>query len=54
MSKMHKKVCMVLNYIEYWLILPFVVTGCISISAFSSLLCIPVGVMSSPIGLLIK
>ena len=54
MSKMHKKVCMVLNYIEYWLILPFVVTGCISISASSSLLCIPVGVMSSPIGLLIK
>ena len=34
MCNKHKKVCATLNYIEHFLILGSVVTGCISISAF--------------------
>ena len=51
MSKKHKKVCTTLNYIEHFLILAFTITGCISISAFTSLVSIPVGITSSAIGL---
>ena len=47
----HKKVCTTLNYIEHFLILVSTITGCISISAFSSLLGIPIGSTSSAIGL---
>ena len=46
-SKKHKKVCRVLNYFELLLI----VTGCVSISGFASLVDIPIGIMSSAIGL---
>ena len=49
MSRKHKKVCTTLNYIEHFLILVFTVTGCISISAFASLLGIPIGMMNSAI-----
>ena len=41
MSKKDKKVCTTLNYIEHFLILSSEVTGCISISVFTSLLGIP-------------
>ena len=51
MSRKNKKVCTTLNYIEHFLILAFVVTGFISISAFASLLGIPTGITSSAIGL---
>ena len=51
MSKKHKKVCTTLNYIEHFLILASTITGCISISAFASLLGIPIGITSSAIGL---
>ena len=51
MSKKHKKVCTTLNYIEHFLILASTITGCISISAFALLLGIPIGNMSSAIGL---
>ena len=51
MCKKHKKVCGVLNYIEHLLILVSAVTGCVSISDFSSLVGIPVGITSSAIGL---
>ena len=51
MSKKHKKVCTTLNYIEHFLILVFTITGCISISAFASLIDIPLGITSSAIGL---
>ena len=51
MSKKHKKVCTTLNYIEHFLILGSTITGCISISAFASLVGIPIGIMSSAIGL---
>ena len=50
MSKKHKNVCTTLNYIEHFLILSSRITGCISISAFASLLGIPIGIMSSAIG----
>ena len=51
MSKKHKKVCTTLNYIEHFLILASTITGCISISAFASLVGIPIGNTSSAIGL---
>ena len=51
MSKKHKKVCTTLNYIEHFLTLGSTITGCISISAFASLVGIPIGITSSAIGL---
>ena len=51
MSKKHKKVCKTINYIEHFLILTSAITGCISISVFTSLVGIPAGITSSAIGL---
>ena len=51
MSKNHKKVCATLNYIERFLTLASTITACISISAFASLLGIPIVITSSAIGL---
>ena len=51
MSKKHKKVCTTLNYIEHFLILGSTITGCVSISVFSSLAGIPIGITSSTTGL---
>ena len=51
MSKKHKKVCATLNYIEHLLILVSTISGCISISAFASLLGIPIEITSSAIEL---
>ena len=51
MSRKHKKVCTTLNYTEHFLILVSTVTRCISISAFASLLGVPIGITSSVIGL---
>ena len=50
MSENRKKVSRVLNYIEHLLIFVSTVTGCFSISAFASLVGIPVGITSSVIG----
>ena len=50
MSKKHKKVCRVLNYIKHLPVLVSAVTGCVSISAFASLVGIPIGITSSAIG----
>ena len=50
-SKKHKKVCTTVNYIQHFLILGCTVTGCVSISAFASLVGIPIGITSSAIGL---
>ena len=47
MSKKHEKNCVTLSYIEHFLILGSEVTGCDSISAFASLVGIPIGVTSS-------
>ena len=38
MTRKHKKVCTTLNYIEHFLVLALTITGCISNSAFASLL----------------
>ena len=46
-----KKVCNTLNYIQHFLLLASTVTECISISAFTSLVSIPIGIKSSAIGL---
>ena len=51
MGKKHKKVCTTLNYIEHFLILASTITECISISAFASLVRIPIAIISFAIGL---
>ena len=49
-SKKHGMVCTTLNYIEHFLILAST-TGFVSISAFTYLVGIPIGIRSSAIGL---
>ena len=51
MSKNHKKVCRVLNYIEHLLIVISTITGCVSISAFAYLVGVSIGITSYAIGL---
>ena len=41
-SQKHKKVCETLNYIERFVILASIISGCILISAFASLTGIPI------------
>ena len=50
-SKKHKKVCTTLIYIEHFLILASAVTECVSISAFTPLVGIPIGITISVAGL---
>ena len=50
LSKKHKKVCRVLDYIEHSLILISTITGCVFISAFASLVGISIGITSFAIG----
>ena len=50
-STKQKRICTTLNYIENFLILASSITGCTSISASSSLIGIPIGIMSPAIGL---
>ena len=47
MNEKYKKICKYLNHVEHLLILVSTITGCLSISAFTSLVCVPVGIMSS-------
>ena len=49
MNKKHQKICTTLNYIEHFLILASTITGCVSISAFSSSVGIPVEITISGI-----
>ena len=51
MDEKYKKTCKYLNYVKHLLILVSTVTGCVSISAFASLVCVPVGITNSAIGL---
>ena len=51
MSKQQKKVCATLHYIKHFLILASTITGCISISVFTSFIGILIGTTSSVIGL---
>ena len=50
MNEKYKKTCKYLNYVEHLFILASVITGFISISAFTSLVCVPVGITSSAVG----
>ena len=50
-SKSHKKVSRTLNYIEQFFILDSIITGCISVFTFSSLVGISIGITSSAIEL---
>ena len=47
MSEEYKKTCRYLNFVEHLLILASTITSCISISVCASLVCVPVGIMSS-------
>ena len=50
MSEKYRKICKYLNYAENLLILPGIADW-ISISAFASLVCIPIGITSSAVGI---
>ena len=49
MIKKHKKVCRVLNYIDYLLVVTSTTTGCVCISTFASIVGIPIAITSSAI-----
>ena len=49
-SRKHRQVCTFLNYIEHFISLASTITGCISISAYFSLIGIPVWIVSPGIG----
>ena len=51
MRKKLKKVSTTLNYFKKFLMFVFYASGCVSISAFASLVCVPMGIMSSTVGL---
>ena len=51
MSKNHKSVSTISNYIGHFLILASAIIECVSISVFASLFVIPIGISSSAIGL---
>ena len=51
MSEKYDKTCKNLNYVEHLLMQASKVTGCFSISTFASLVCFPVGITSSSIGI---
>ena len=51
MSRKQKKLCTTLNYVKLFLKLDFSITRCISISAFASLLDVPIEITSSAVGL---
>ena len=51
MSRKHKKVFTPLNYVEHFPFLVSAIIGCISVSAFASVLGIPIGITSSAIAL---
>ena len=50
MIKNHQKVCATLNYVEHLFILASVVTRCVSISAFASLIVSFLNFLSSVVG----
>ena len=51
MSEKHKKNCRDLHYFEHFYVFVSAVSGCVSISAFASLVGVPVGITSSTVGL---
>ena len=51
MSEKYKKTCKYLNYVEQLFIWVSAVAGCVSISTFTSLVCVPVGITNSAVGI---
>ena len=51
MNEKYQKTCKYLNYVEHLLILVSTVTGCVWISAFASLVCVPVDITNSAVGI---
>ena len=51
MSEKYQKVCRALNYFEHFLVFASAVSGCVSTSAFASLIAAPVGTVTSAVGL---
>ena len=51
MSEKCKKTCKYLNYVEHLLVVVSTVTGYVSNSAFVSLVCVPVGIVSPTAGI---
>ena len=51
MSEKHKKLCIALNYFRHFFVSVSTVSGCVSISAFTSLVGISIDVRSSEVGL---
>ena len=49
MSVKYKQTCKYLNYVEHLLISASTITGCVTISTFASLVCVPVGITSSSV-----
>ena len=49
MIEKYKKLCKYLNCVEHFLILSSTIAGCVSISAFVSLVCLPVGITRSAV-----
>ena len=49
MSEKYNKKCKYLNCVKILLILSSTITGCVSVSAFASLVCVPVGITSSAV-----
>ena len=50
-SEKHKKTCKYINYVEHLLILAWTATGCVSFSAFDSLVSISVDIRSFALGI---
>ena len=50
MSEKYRKTSKYLNNVEHLLILVLIVTGCVSISEFASLVCVPVRITSCDVG----
>ena len=51
MKNKHKKVYRILTYIDHFLVSASSITGCVSVSAFASLVVIPIGITSFMVGL---
>ena len=51
MREKYKKTCKYLNYVEHLLVLISTVNNCVSISAFALLVCVPVGITNSAVGI---
>ena len=51
MSEKYRKTSQYLNYVEHLLILASTITACVSNYLFASLVCVPVGITNSAVGL---